>query len=307
MSVISKGKKIYYKDKIDADKLFQNKKEQVILIFKRFLRSKLAVIGSIIVLIFLIFAIFANFLAPYNPYEINPENVFAPLSKTHPLGTDDYGRDTLSRIFFGARISFIVGIVSSSIAAFLGILIGAIAGFYSGWIDNILMRLMDSIFSFPAILLAITLVAVLGPSIVNAMIAIGIIYTPIFARIVRGAVIVNKESDYVEAARAIGQSNMKILFLHIMPNCLSPVIVQATVTFADAIIIEAGLSFVGIGAPPPNASWGKMLNEARGYMENYPTLAIFPGCSISLIVLGFNLLGDGLRDILDPRLMRSRV
>ena len=287
--------------------LKQNRKDQIILFLKRFSKNKLAVIGGIIVLIFIIIAIFANFLAPHDPFKINPSETLAPLSKTHPFGTDDFGRDTLSRILYGARISIKVCLISTAIAAFFGIFIGGIAGFYGGWLDNILMRIMDSIFSFPALLLAIVLVAVLGPSIINAMIAIGIIYIPIFARIVRGSVLSNKENEYVEAAKAIGQSNFKILFLEIIPNCLAPIIVQATVTLADAIIIEAGLSFIGLGALPPNASWGKMLSEARGYMETYPALAIFPGGAISLTVLGFNLLGDGLRDITDPRLQRSKI
>lgn len=200
-----------------------------------------------------------------------------------------------------------VGLISTSIAAFFGILIGGFAGYYGKWLDNLLMRIMDAIFSFPAILLAISLVAVLGPSMSNSMIAIGIIYIPIFARIVRGVIISNKNNEYVIAAKAIGQSNLKILFTTLIPTCLSPIIVQATITFADAIIIEAGLSFLGIGAPPPNPSWGEMLNEARGYLENYAVLAISPGASISLAVLGFNLLGDGIRDLLDPRLRRSIV
>lgn len=289
---------------IDINILRQNRREQFKLSIKRFFRNKLAVIGGSVVLILFLIALLAPFLAPYNPNEMDSKNTIAPLSVEHPLGTDEFGRDTLSRLIYGARITFQVGAVSVIISSVIGTLIGAFAGFYGGGVDNILMRIMDAIFSFPAILMAISLVAVLGPNIINAMIAIGIIYTPIFARIVRSSVISNKEKEYVEAGRALGQSNFKILFLHILPNSISPIIVQATVTFAEAIIIEAGLSFIGLGVPPPDPSWGTMLSDARGYMDSEPLVAIFPGVAISLSVLGFNLLGDGLRDIFDPRLRR---
>jgi peptide/nickel transport system permease protein len=290
---------------VDKQVLKRNRREQLKLSVKRFFKNKLAVSGGAIVLIVIVIAIFAHILAPHDPFVMNPDKSTAPLSREHPLGTDEFGRDTLSRIFYGARISMIVGVISTSIATLFGILIGGIAGFYEGWLDNLLMRIMDSILSFPAVLLAIVLVAILGPSVTNAMVAIGIIYIPIFARVVRSAVLANKGNEYVEAARALGKSRFKILFMEVLPNCLSPIIVQATVTFADAIIIEAGLSFIGIGAPPPNASWGKMLNQATSYMRTIPHMAIFPGAMISISVLGFNLLGDGLRDVLDPRLRRS--
>jgi peptide/nickel transport system permease protein len=289
---------------IDIKALKQHRREQISLTFKRFFRNRLATVGGTIVFLLIIIAIFAPFLAPYNPNEMDSANTIAPLSWSHPLGTDEFGRDTLSRLIYGARISIQVGAISVLISSIVGTLIGAFAGFYGGWLDNVLMRIMDAIFSLPAILLAIALVAVLGPNIVNAMIAIGIIYTPIFARVVRSSVIANKESEYVEAGRALGQSNIRILFEHVLPNSASPIIVQATVTFAEAIIIEAGLSFIGLGVPPPDPSWGTMLTEARGYMDSHPLVAIFPGVAISLSVLGFNLLGDGLRDLFDPRLRR---
>jgi peptide/nickel transport system permease protein len=292
---------------LDKNLLRQYRREQIKSVFIRFFGSKLAVIGGSIVLFFIIIAIFADYLAPIDPLKMDTTEILASLSKFHPFGTDEFGRDTLSRVIYGARVSMRVGFISTSIAVFLGVLIGGIAGFYGGLLDNILMRIMDAVFSFPAILLAIVMVAALGPGINNAMIAIGIVYTPIFARIVRSSVISNKRNDYVEAAKALGQSNLKILFSEIIPNCASIIIVQATVTFAEAIIFESGLSFIGLGAQPPTPSWGKMLSDARGYMDSAPFTAIFPGVAISLAVLGFNLLGDGLRDILDPRLHRTAL
>jgi peptide/nickel transport system permease protein len=292
---------------LDRQALREHRREQIRLSVRRFFRNKLALTGGAIVLAISVVAIIAPLIAPYDPYIMNENIPTAPLSKAHPLGTDEYGRDTLSRILYGARISIFVGVIATSIATIFGVLIGAIAGFYGGWLDNLLMRIMDAVLSFPAVLLAIVLVTILGPSLYNAMAAIGIIYIPISARVVRSAVLANKGNEYVEAARALGKSNLRILFLEVLPNCLSPIIVQATVTFADAIIIEAGLSFLGLGAPPPAASWGKMLNQATAYMKTLPHMAIFPGAAISLSVLGFNLLGDGLRDVLDPRLRRSAL
>ena len=285
--------------------LSENRRAQVRLSIRRFLKNKLAMAGGAIVLTILAVAIIAPAIAPYDPYIMDETNPTAPLTRQHPLGTDDYGRDTLSRILYGTRISILVGLISTSIAVIFGVLIGGIAGYSGGWLDNLLMRMMDAVMSFPAVLLAIVLVAILGPSMSNAMVAIGIIYIPICARVVRSAVLSSKGNEYVEAARALGKPRWRILFLEILPNCLSSIIVQATVTFADAIIIEAGLSFLGMGAPPPAASWGKMLNQATAYMKTLPHMAIFPGAAISLSVLGFNLLGDGLRDVLDPRLRRG--
>ena len=290
---------------VDINILKKQRKEQIKLSFKRFFSNRLAVIGGAVVLIIIVIALFAGIFAKYDPYIIDAMNPRAPLSLDHPMGTDEFGRDYMSRVFFGARISIQVGLISTAVAALFGILIGGISGFYGKAVDIILMRIMDAILSFPSILLAIVLVAILGPSALNAMVAIGIIYIPIFARVVRSAVLTNKNADYIEAARALGKSNLRILFVELIPNCLSPIIVQATVTFADAIIIEAGLSFLGLSAQPPTASWGKMLNEAMEYMRTTPSLAIFPGVAISLTVLGFNLLGDGLRDVLDPRLRRG--
>jgi len=299
------NKKFILQEQVDINILKEQRREQVRLSFKRFFGNRLAVIGGAIVLLVIIIALFASVFSAYDPYEMSPMEARAELSRAHPMGTDEFGRDYMSRVFYGARISIQVGLISTSVATLFGILIGGIAGFYGKMVDIVLMRIMDAVLSFPTILLAIVLVAILGPSVFNAMLAIGIIYIPISARVVRSAVLANKEADYIEAARAVGKSNFRILFVELLPNCLSPIIVQATVTFADAIIIEAGLSFLGLSAQPPIASWGKMLNEAMEFMRTTPYLAIFPGAAISLTVLGFNLLGDGLRDVLDPRLRRG--
>jgi peptide/nickel transport system permease protein len=292
---------------LDLDTIKNIRKKRFIALLHRFFSSKSAMIGGSIALVFVMVAVFASLLAPHDPYEMNTKNILAELSVTHPFGTDEFGRDILSRVFYGARISMRVGLISTTISVIVGLLIGSVAGYYGKWPDNLLMRAMDALFAFPAILLAIVLVAILGAGINNAMIAIGIVYTPIFARIVRSAVIAHKESDYVEAARAIGQSHVKILFSHIMPNCMAVIIVQVSVTFAEAIIFEAGLSFIGLGAQPPAPSWGKMLTEAKGYMSVVPLAAIAPGAAISMAVLGFNLLGDGLRDVFDPRLFKTKA
>ena len=294
-------------NKIDRDLLWQNRKEQILLTIQRFFRNKLAVTGGSIVFILIILALFAAVLTPYDPFVMDSSISLAGVSKEHLLGADNYGRDTLTRIIYGARISLIVGLISTSISTFFGIIIGGIAGFYGKKVDLIVMRFMDALMSFPSILLAIVLVAILGPTMINAMVAIGIVYIPVVARVVRSAVLVNKENEYIDAARVSGRSNLSILFTELIPNCLSPIIVQTTVVFADAIIIEAGLSFIGLGQPPPNASWGKMLNEAMQFMNVAPHVAIFPGLAISFAVLGFNMLGDGLRDVLDPRLKRSKA
>jgi peptide/nickel transport system permease protein len=294
-------------NKLDKERLKHYRKEHIKSLVNRFLGNKSAVIGFLIILFFVTVAIFANYLAPYDPLEIDAKNTLAPVSSEHIFGTDDLGRDTLSRIIYGARISVRVGFLSAIIAAVLGVLIGSLAGFYEGFVDNTLMRIMDAMFAFPAILLAIVMVAILGTGTNNAIIAIGIVYTPIFARIVRSAVVSVKESDYVLSAKALGQSNFLILFYHILPNCMGIIIVQATVTFAEAIIFESGLSFLGLGTQPPTPSWGKMLADAKSYMEFSPITAFFPGAAISVSVLGLNLMGDGLRDILDPRLQRISI
>lgn len=268
----------------------------------RLLRNRLAVIGMSITIIVVLTAIFAPVLAPYDPLELNITERLKPPTAKHIMGTDHLGRDIFSRVVYGARISLQVGIVAVALGTLVGLIVGATAGYLGGRVDTILMSIMDAIYAFPAILLALALVAAFGASLVTVMTAIAIVRIPIFARTVRASVLAEREKEYVEAARCIGQNSLWILLRHILPNTLAPLIVVTTTYFATAIVVEASLSFLGLGVPPPAASWGVMLNDGRKYMEAYPHVVIFPGAAISLTVLGFNLLGDGLRDVLDPRL-----
>lgn len=255
-----------------------------------------------ITLVVVLTAILAPTLAPYDPLELNIAERLKPPSAKHIMGTDHLGRDIFSRVVYGARISLQVGIVAVALGTLVGLIVGATAGYLGGRVDAILMSIMDAIYAFPAILLALALVAAFGASLVTVMTAIAIVRIPIFARTVRASVLAEREKEYVEAARCIGQNSLWILLRHILPNTLAPLIVVTTTYFATAIVVEASLSFLGLGVPPPAASWGVMLNDGRKYMEAYPHVVIFPGAAISLTVLGFNLLGDGLRDVLDPRL-----
>jgi len=271
-------------------------------------RNKTAIAGLFIVTLFFIAAIFAPVLSPHDPIDASLYDQLKPPvwaeggSSRNILGTDDLGRDILSRIIYGARVSLLVAVVSVGIAFFFGTMIGAISGYYKGTLDNVIMRLMDIILSFPYILLAIVVVAYLGPSLRNAMIAIGITYVPRFARIVRGSVLEECEKDYVLAARAIGALDWRIIFINILPNCLGPLIVQTTLNFASAILDAAALSFLGLGAQPPTPEWGAMIASSRSLILRASWVMTFPGIAILMAVLGFNLLGDGLRDALDPRM-----
>jgi peptide/nickel transport system permease protein len=258
--------------------------------------------GALAVLFCVLVAVVAPLLAPYPPDETHPNWRLYPPNEYFLMGTDEFGRDILSRVIFGSRISLQVGVIAVGLALALGSLLGLIAGFYGSWIDNLVMRAMDILFAFPAILLAIAIMAMLGASITNAMIAIGIVYAPSFARLIRASVLSLKEREFVDAARVLGVSNAGILLRHVVPNLLAPLIVQATFSFSTAILTEAALSFLGLGTPPPTPSWGTMLSASRRYIELAPWPAIFPGLAIMIVVLGFNLFGDGLRDVLDPRL-----
>ncbi len=269
---------------------------------RRFMRSKAAVVGFVIVLLLVVVATFAPLLAPADPIEQHFIQQLLPPSWEHPLGTDEFGRDILSRIIYGARIALFVGVLADGIGLICGVLLGLCAGYYGGLTDSLIMRLIDILLAFPYLLLAMLVVAILGPGLTNAMIAIGIVYIPSYARLVRGSVLSVKETDYVAAAQAAGAGDFRILFRHVLINALAPIIVQATLTIGWAIVETAGLGFLGLGAQPPTAEWGAMLSGGRDYMLEAPWIATFPGLAIVLTVIGFNLMGDGLRDVLDPKL-----
>ena len=271
-------------------------------------RNKTAILGLFIITGFILVAILAPVLSPHDPVatslydQLKPPVWHETGTWKNILGTDELGRDTLSRIIYGARVSLTVAIVSVGIAFTLGTLLGCISGYYKGIVDSLIMRVMDMILAFPYLLLAIVVVAYLGPSLQNAMMAIGITYVPRFARIVRGSVLEECEKDYVMAARAVGASDGRIIFVNILPNCLGPLIVQTTLSMASAILDAAALSFLGLGAQPPTPEWGGMIARSRALILRASWVMTFPGIAILLAVLGFNLLGDGLRDALDPRL-----
>lgn len=264
-------------------------------------KNKMATLGLIIVAVLTLAALFAPLLAPYSPYERDIRNRLADPSWAHIMGTDELGRDTFSRVIYGARVSLSVGLVAVGIATLVGAPLGLLAGYHGGRSDALIMRLMDAVISFPEIVLAITILAILGPSVFNAMIAIGIVYIPIFARTVRAPTIAQTNKEYVEAASSLGASPARVLFRHIAPNTLSILIVRMSTSFSYAILAEASLSFLGLSASPPTATWGRMLKEGQSVMQQAPWVAVFPGLAIAVAVLGFNLLGDGLRDAFDPR------
>lgn len=274
----------------------------------RLRKNKVALAGGIVLLGFLLSAFLAPYLAPHDPLEqdlydrLKPPVWHSKGSWRHLLGTDDFGRDILSRILYGARISFQVGLIAVGISFGFGVILGAISGYYQRTTDHLIMRFMDILLAFPRILLAILIVAVLGPGLFNAMIAIGIVGIPEYARIVRASVLSEYNREYVQAARSLGAQDLRIIFHTILPNCFAPILVQATLGFATAIVEAAGLSFLGLGAQPPVPEWGAMLNQARTLILRAWWVITFPGLAIFLSVLGFNLLGDGLRDALDPRL-----
>lgn len=269
----------------------------------RFKKNRLALIGLGIITILALLAIFAPFITPYDPSEfVGIIGTPQPPSLKHPFGTDVYGRDYFSRAIYGGRISLTVGLVAVSISVIIGTILGALSGYYGGIIDSLIMRLVDVMLSFPSFFLILTIQAILSPSIYNVMIVIGITSWMGVARLVRGQILSLKEIEFVESARAVGASDFRIIFRHILPNSLAPVIVAATLGVASAILIESALSFLGLGVQPPTPSWGNMLQDAQNYMRESWWLAFFPGILIAITVLSFNFLGDGLRDALDPRL-----
>ena len=269
---------------------------------KRFAASRPAMIGLILLAVLVVSAIFAPALAPFDPYESNLPNSLKPPSASHILGTDELGRDIMSRILYGARISLLVGVESVVLALICGVVLGAVAGFYGGKVDTAIMSVMDIMLSFPSILLAIAFMTVLGRGVEKAVIAIGIVSIPQYARIVRGSVLSVKENVYVMAARALGNGDGRLIFVHILPNVMAPIIVRATIGISVAILEAAALGFLGLGVAPPTAEWGTMLGSGRQTIFNAPHIVMFPGLAITVTVMAFNLLGDGLRDVLDPRL-----
>lgn len=269
---------------------------------RRFVRHRAAVAALLFLFLLIACAVTPGLIAPYDPLEIDMQVRLQPPSLAHLFGTDDFGRDILSRLIHGARISLQVGLVSVAISATIGVLVGVLAGYFGGLLDAALLLLMDILFAFPAILLAIAIMAILGASTVNVMIAIGIVYIPVFGRIVRSVTLELRVHDYVEAARAVGARPQMILWRHIMPGTVGPLTVQITLSLAFAILAEAALSFLGLGTQPPEPSWGSMLSFGRDWVREAPWFSFFPGLAIFVTVLSLNLVGDGWRDAVDPRL-----
>ena len=267
----------------------------------RLTKSKVAVAGFAVLVVLAVMAIAAPVISPAEPNAVAPREALRPPSSSNLFGTDQYGRDVFSRVVYGTRISLLVGLISVSIAVVIGTVLGLIAGYYGRWTDTIIMRFVDVMLAFPGILLALALVSILGPSLPNLMIAVGISSVPSYARLVRGSVLSAKENVYVEAARVVGATDGTIMRRHVLPNVVAPVIVLATLGIASAILWAASLSFLGLGSQPPTPEWGRMLSEGRNYLREQWWIATFPGLAIMITVLAMNLLGDGLRDTLDPR------
>ncbi|GAB3320307.1 ABC transporter permease [Geodermatophilus aquaeductus] len=264
-------------------------------------RNPTAAVSATVLVLIVLVAVFDETLAPYGPNEQDPSLQLQPPSRDHPFGTDEFGRDVFSRVILGAGTSLRVGFLSVAFALVVGTLIGLVAGYYGRWVDDTLMRLMDVLFAFPAVLLAIAIVAIRGAGPANAILAIGIVYVPIFARVTRASVLGVREEVYVRASRSVGASDWRLITRHVLPNAAPPIIVQTSVSLAFAVLAEAALSFLGLGPRRPNPSWGLMLADGRGFIEQAWWYAVFPGLAIVVTVLCFNLLGDGLRDVLDPR------
>ncbi|MGQ0674657.1 MAG: ABC transporter permease [Rhodospirillales bacterium] len=270
-------------------------------IWRRLWRRRGAIVGAVAVAFFVAVALLAPWIAPFDPAKADWLQVRKLPSALYWMGTDEIGRDVMSRLIWGARASLLAGVVSVSIAVAVGVPVGLLSGYCGGWIDHVLQRITDALLACPFLILAIALAAFLGPSLTNAMIAIGISTMPIFIRLTRGQVLAVKVEDYVEAARAVGNPHFRIALRHVLPNVVPPLLVQATLSIAMAILTEASLSFLGLGQQPPEPSWGSMLNTAKNYLDQQPWMAFWPGIAICAVVLGFNLFGDGLRDALDPK------
>jgi len=279
----------------------QHVRSQWHMMWRRLLQNRLAVAGGIIVLVLILISLAAPLIAPKDPIEMELSDKLLPPSREHWFGTDEFGRDVLSRVIWGGRVSLRVGVLAVSIGMIAGSIIGLFAGYFGRWFDMISQRVIDVMLAFPDLILALAIVAVLGPSLSNVMIAIGIGSIPVYARVMRGQVLGLREKEYVEAARAAGAGHLRLIFRHILPNALSAIVVIATLGIASAILAGAGLSFIGMGAQPPTPEWGAMLANGRSFLRHEWWIATFPGIFIATIVLGFNLFGDGLRDALDPR------
>jgi ABC-type dipeptide/oligopeptide/nickel transport system permease subunit len=273
--------------------------------WRRLSQNRAAVVGLIMVTIFLLVAIFAPLLAPYDPAEINLAAILQPPSSQYWLGTDYYGRDLLSRIIYGSRISISVGVIVQLVSISIGTLMGSLAGYYGGKVDMIIMRLVDIVMSFPSLLLTIAIMVALGPGLYNVFLALGAVWWTKTARIMRSEFIRHRKKEYVEAARALGNNDFVIMYKHILPNCLAPLIITFTMGVASAIMAEASLSFLGLGAQEPTPSWGSIINNGLQYLRTKPWYSLFPGLAIAYTVLGFNLFGDGLRDALDPKMKNN--
>ena len=274
------------------------------LVFRRLKRNRMAIVGLVILIALALAAVFADYVAPYHFAKQNLMSSYESPSWKHLFGTDEFGRDIFSRVVYGARTSLIIGFIAVGFGVVTGGLLGAVSGFYSGRLDNFIMRCMDVLLSIPETLLAIAIAATLGPGMFNLMVAVGIASIPGYARMVRSVVLSIREQEFIEAARAVGSSDVFIIFRHILPNCMAPLIVQATLGVGAAIFTAAGLSFIGLGIQPPDPEWGAMLSGGRSYIRDYPYMTIFPGLAIMITVLAMNFLGDGLRDALDPKLKR---
>ncbi len=271
-------------------------------LWRRLRRNRAAIVGAFIVVVFVLLAILAPLLVPFNPTQGDLKDRLKSPSVTHWLGTDELGRDILSRILFGARISLEIQIVAVLLSLVIGVALGSVGGYLGGLVDNLIMRAMDVLLAFPSIFLALAIIAALGTGLFNLMLAAGIASVPQFARIVRASILSLREKEFVEAAMALGSGSNRIMFRHLLPNCLAPIIVQSTLRMATVLLTASGLSFLGLGVQPPTPEWGAMLSNARSYLIVAPHVATIPGVAIMIVVVGFNLFGDGLRDTLDPRL-----
>lgn len=292
------------KDQLISFKQMRKEKrlESIRSFSEKFFHNKIAVVGAAIVMMYVFVALFAPILAPYDPYEIQLDSKLESPSWEHWMGTDDKGRDILSRIIYGSRLSMGVGFAAVLFGSFFGIIMGLVAGYYGGWVDSVISRVLDVMLAFPGILLALAIISALGPSLFNVTVAVGVFSVPLFARIARGSTMELRHLEYIDAVRSLGAHDGIIIFRHIFPNILSPLIIQGTLRLATAILSAAGLSFLGLGAQPPSSEWGTMLSSGRDFLFSAPYVAIFPGLAIALLVMGFNLFGDGLRDALDPRM-----